>query len=307
MSASTRELLQAIHARISGFPEGLTPTAVPFLQIVRRSRPTPFSPGVLSPSFCLIVQGSKRVHLGKRVIDYGPGEFITALIDAPAAGNVLAASPRKPYFGVRIDLTTGDVASVLGDARLPLSQATERPEAAFVGKASSDVLDVHLRLLQLLDQPAEAPFLSSLLKRELIYRLLVGEHGHLFLQKVLFDPTANGVGAAIAWIRDNFQRSFTMESLARAHGLSVSGLHHKFKAATNLSPLQYQKQLRLQAARRLMLGGAANAASAAQSVGYESASQFNREYRRQFGLPPRADVEGLRRRGGARDDDGLRD
>ncbi len=300
------DLLHAIRARISGFPEGLNPTAVPFLQVVRRSQPTPFSPGVLSPSFCLIVQGSKRLHLGTRVIDYGPGEFITALIDVPAAGNVRTASPRKPYFGLRIDLTNEDIASVLTDARLSLPMTTGRPQAAFVGQASPAVLDVHLRLLQLLDQPAKAPYLSSLLKCELIYQLLTGEHGHLFLQRVLFDPKANGVGAAIAWIRSNYRRTFTMESLARAHGLSVSGLHHKFKVATNLSPLQYQKQLRLQEARKLMLGGATNAATAAQQVGYQSASQFNREYRRQFGRPPRADVEGLRRSGGARDENELR-
>jgi AraC-like DNA-binding protein len=143
----------------------------------------------------------------------------------------------------------------------------------------------------------QAAFLSSLLKLELIFRLLTGEHGHLFLQRALFDPRANGVAAAIAWIRRHPTSPLSVARLAKTHGLSVSALHHKFKAVTTLSPLQYQKQLRLQEARRLMLGGLANASTAALRVGYESPSQFSREYRRQFGRPPRADAEAVRQRG----------
>jgi AraC-like DNA-binding protein len=293
-----RELLGALSTRLAAFPDGLTPTNVPFLQVVRRSRPTPFSPGVLTPSFCLIVQGAKRVHLGQSVLDYGPGEFITALIDVPAAGHVVGASARRPYLGLRLDFSTEDIAAVVADARLSMSAPPGKATpAAFVGKADVALLDLHLRLVKLFERPHEAAFLSSLLKLELIFRLLTGEHGHLFLQRALFDPRANGVAAAIAWIRRHPTSPLSVARLAKTHGLSVSALHHKFKAVTTLSPLQYQKQLRLQEARRLMLGGLANASTAALRVGYESPSQFSREYRRQFGRPPRADAEAVRQRG----------
>ena len=300
MSGRSTELLRELGSFIENFPEGSTPTCVPSLQVVRRSRPTSFSPGVISPSFCLIVQGSKRVRLGKRVLDYGPGDFLTALIDVPAAGHVLAASPRRPYLGLRVDLTTEDIVDVVTEAGLSMTApSAQSQEAAFVGKAGPDLLEIFGRLVRLFDRPREAAFLSSLHRRELVFRLLTGEHGHLFLKKVLFDPRANGVAAAIGWIRTNFASPLSMEGLARAHGLSVSGLHHKFKAITTLSPLQYQKQLRLQEARRLMLGGLVNAGGAATRVGYESQSQFTREYRRHFGLPPREDVEVMRRSGAA--------
>src|SRR5258708_37386970 len=136
------------------------------------------------------------------------------------------------------------------------------------------------------DKPKEAPFLSALIKREMIYILLSGDYGHLFFQQVFFDQQADGVGKAIAWIKENYARSFTVEELAKSSNLSVSGLHHKFKAITTLGPLQYQKQLRLLEARRLMLSGSMDATTAALEVGYASPSQFSREYRRLFGLPP---------------------
>jgi AraC-like DNA-binding protein len=298
MANRSAEVLRELTSLIATFPEGSTATCVPSLQVVRRSRPTAFSSGVISPSFCLIVQGSKRIRLGSRTFDYGPGDFLTALIDVPAAGHVLAASPQRPYLGLRVDLTTEDIVEVVTEAGLSMSAPpAQKPEAAFVGRAGLDLLEVFLRLVQLFDRPREAAFLSSLHRRELVYRLLTGEHGHLFLKKALFDPRANGVAGAIGWIRTNFASPLSMSTLARANGLSVSGLHHKFKAITTLSPLQYQKQLRLQEARRLMLGGVANAGIAASRVGYESQSQFTREYRRQFGLPPRADIEAMRRTG----------
>src|SRR5882724_8774493 len=259
MLIETGELLDQIAALTAGYPEGSTQTSVPFLSVVRRSRPTPFAPAVLHPSYCLIVQGAKRVQLGPKVIDYGPGEFVTTLIDMPVSGKIVHATARRPYLGLRIDFRAQDIASVVAEARVRVEPRGQKPKtAAFVGKSDRDLLELLLKLLRLLERPRDVGFLSSLIKREIIFRLI------------------------------------TVERLARSNGVSVSGLHHKFKAVTTMSPLQYQKQLRLQEARRLMLGGLANATTAALQVGYESPSQFSREYRRRFGLPPRQDIQAIR-------------
>lgn len=162
-----------------------------------------------------------------------------------------------------------------------------------MGRSNGELLELLVKLLRLLDRPREVGFVSSLIKREIIFWLITGEQGHRFFQTTLFDP-GDGVGRAIDWIRRNYSSPFTVGQLARSNGVSVSGLHHKFKAVTTMSPLQYQKHLRLQEARRLMLGGLANATAAALQVGYESPSQFSREYRRRFGLPPRKDVQAMR-------------
>ncbi|MNC45203.1 HTH-type transcriptional activator RhaS [compost metagenome] len=169
--------------------------------------------------------------------------------------------------------------------------------AAFFGKADAELLELFSRLLKLAvnGNLREAGYLSGLLKHEMIFNLLSGDYGHLFFQEVLFDQKAGGVGQAIEWIHQNYARSFTARELAEANNMSVSGLHHKFKAVTAMSPLQYQKQLRLQEARRLMLSGSMDATTAALEVGYESASQFSREYRRLFGLPPRRDIQAVRK------------
>ena len=294
MLIETGELLDQIAALTAGYPEGSTQTSVPFLSVVRRSRPTPFAPAVLHPSFCLIVQGAKRVHLGPKVIDYGPGEFVTTLIDMPVSGKIVHATARRPYLGLRVEFSAQDVASVVAEARVRVEPRGQKPTtAAFVGKSDRDLLELLVKLLRLLGRPRDVGFLSSLIKREIIFRLMTGDHAHLFFQTSLFDP-ADGVGRVIDWIRQNYSSSFTVEQLARSNGVSVSGLHHKFKAVTTMSPVQYQKHLRLQEARRLMLSGLANATTAALQVGYESPSQFSREYRRRFGLPPRQDIQALR-------------
>ncbi len=171
--------------------------------------------------------------------------------------------------------------------------------AAFIGKSDADLLDACLRLLKLLDKPQEARFLSALIKREMLFHLLSGDSGHFFFQPVLFDQQADGVGKAIAWIRDHYARSFTVEELETSNNISVSGLHHQFKAITTMGPLQYQKHLRLQEARRLMLSGSMDATTAALEVGYQSPSQFSREYRRLFGLSPLQDIKAVRKRSAA--------
>ncbi|MGG1517652.1 AraC family transcriptional regulator [Paenibacillus oryzisoli] len=277
--------------------EGRTDTVIPFVTLVRRNRPTAMMPGVITPSFCLILQGSKKLHLGQDMIYYGEGDYLVSLFDMPASGQVVDATPQSPYIGVRIDITAEEIALVMTEAEIhvkPLNRKTG--PGAYVGKSDEHLQLLLIRLLALRGKPeAEIRFLSSLIKREMIFRLLTGDYGHLFVQRVFMDRQNEGIGRAIEWIKENYNRSFTIEEVARSTNMSVSGLHHKFKAITTMAPLQYQKQLRLQEARRLMLNGTANATAAALEVGYESQSQFNREYRRHFGLPPLQDIKALNR------------
>ncbi|WP_246183307.1 AraC family transcriptional regulator [Paenibacillus methanolicus] len=280
--------------------DGRTPTKVPFLSIIKHSRDTPRSPGVLTPSFCLILQGMKRLYLGQEIYRYGAGDYLAALIDMPASAQVVGAEEQSPYLGLRIDLTTDDIASVVMEAGIATESRGKGPRAgAFIGRSDAELLDIFFRLLKIIDKPQDARFLSELLKKEMIYNLLSGEYGHLFVQKALFDQRADGIGKAIQWIKENYARSFAVEELAKSCSMSTSGLHHKFKAITTMGPLQYQKQLRLQEARRLMLSGPIGVTTAALTVGYESPSQFNREYRRLFGLPPLQDRKAMRKASGA--------
>ncbi len=276
--------------------EGRTQTIIPFLSIVRNSHQTPLIPSVLTPSFCLILQGTKKLHLGQDIIHYHAGDYLASVIDMPASAQIIGATKKFPYIGLRIDFTTNEIASVVMEAEINVKPQDKKLNiGAFMGKSDADLLDVCIRLLKLLDKPKEARFLSALIKREMIFHVLSGDYGHLFFQQVLFDQQADGVGKAIAWIKENYARSFTVEELAQSTNMSVSGLHHKFKAITTMGPLQYQKHLRLQEARRLMLSGSMDATTAALEVGYESPSQFSREYRRLFGLPPLKDIKAVRK------------
>lgn len=276
-------------------------TRVPYLTINRYSRQMPPIPVVLSPSFCLVLQGSKKIHTGEHILYAREGDFLTSLITLPTTAQVNADTlDTQPYIGLRIDFTVQEIASVITESQLKVRPRDKHSTAAFIGRADEELLVLFVRLLTLLDKPEEETlFISGLIKRELIFKLLCGEYGHLFFQQVFFDQQADGIGKAIAWIKDNYARSFTMEELANATNMSVSGLHHKFKAITSMGPLQYQKQLRLQEARRLLISGQMDVTNASLEVGYSSPSQFNREYRRLFGLPPLQDVKALKRHASA--------
>lgn len=277
--------------------EGRTQTVVPFFSLVRRNRPTSFIPGVLTPSFCLILQGSKKIHLGQNTILYGAGDYLASLIDMPASGQVIDATHQSPYIGLCIDLTAEEIASVMAEAQISVRPIDKKLHlGAYVGKSDERLQSLFIRLFELRGKSeAEVRFLSSLIKSEIIFSLLTGDYGHLFIQRAFMEQQNEGIGKAIEWIKMNYRRTFTVEEVARSSNMSVSGLHHKFKAVTSMAPLQYQKQLRLQEARRLLLNGTANATAAALEVGYESPAQFSREYRRLFGLPPLQDVKASRR------------
>ncbi|HTK07112.1 MAG TPA: AraC family transcriptional regulator [Ktedonobacteraceae bacterium] len=280
--------------------DGIIKTIIPFLSLVRHSQQTPLIPGVLTPSFCLVLQGTKEVRFGRDVLQYYAGDYMVSMIDLPVFAQVIGATKQSPYIGLRVDFTMKDIASVVAEAELNVKPGEEKlSPGTFIGKSNTDFLELFIRLLKLLDKPEDARFLSTLIKREMIFHLLSGDSGHFFFQQVLFDQQAEGVGKAIAWIKDHYAYAFTVEELAAAHNMSVSGLHHKFKAVTTMGPLQYQKRLRLQEARRLLLSGSMDATTAALEVGYESPSQFSREYRRLFGLPPLQDVKAVRKHASA--------
>jgi len=286
--------LESIAKLVENYPEGITETVVPYLSVIRCDRQTSFESGVITPSFCVIVRGRKRVHIGEEIFEYSDGDTLSSLVAIPATGMVVGATPQNPYIGLKIELSLHEIAAVITEAELKFDQAGNSPRVgAFVGKSSRDVLEIFLKMIQLIEKPEDV-FLAKLLKKEMIFRLLTGEYANHFFQKALFDQNSNGVGRVIEWIRQNYTSFFSIDELARSYGMSVSALHHKFKAITTMSPLQYQKQLRLQEARRLLVSGQMDATTAALEVGYDSPSQFNREYRRLFGLPPLKDVKSLR-------------
>ncbi|MRW90402.1 helix-turn-helix domain-containing protein [Duganella sp. FT80W] len=269
-------------------------TAIPFLSLLRSAHPTPITKGVLKPSCCVILQGHKRVHLSDEVLDYGPGEYLAVSVDMPASGHIVNATPDKPYLLLNLELDPQELAAIVLEAQIAID--SQQPvRGAFIGKTDDTLLDSLYQLVRLLDAPAaEAAFLAVGLKREILYRLLNGADGRKLYQNIVLDQQDRGISKAIAWLKERFDQTVRVEDLAQAINMSVSSLHHRFKAVTTMGPMQYQKQLRLQAARALLIGGEVDATTAAYKVGYESASQFSREYRRLFGAPPMQDIKKLR-------------
>lgn len=276
--------------------DGNTQTIIPFFSVTRHSHEIPITPGVMNPAFSIILQGRKEFHFGDETIHFNAGDFAASIIDMPVSVQVIGASKELPCISLRIDFTTSEIASVMLDAQIEFNIKNKNLYlGAFVGKSDEELLDLFIRLLKLINKSKDTYFLSQLIKREMIYHLLSGEYGYLFFQQVLAEQQADGIGKAIEWIKGNYKRSFTVEELAKSNNMSVSGLHHKFKAVTAIGPLQYQKELRLLEARRLMFSDCIDVTTAAMEVGYESSSQFTREYKRLFGQPPLKDIRALRK------------
>lgn len=250
--------------------------------------------GVTRPSFCVIAQGSKEVLLGDSRYRYDPYHYLLATVELPSVSHVLEASPARPYLSLRLELPPALVNAVMVESGqiLPASQTEAR--AMDVSALDAKLLDAIVRLVRLLDTPAEARILLPLITQEIIYRLLHGEQGSRLHHVALADGYTPHIAKAIKRLRQEFDQPLRVEQMARELGMSVSSFHHHFKAVTAMSPLQFQKRLRLQEARRLMLGEALDAASAGYRVGYDDAAYFSREYKSLFGLPPMRDVERLR-------------
>ncbi|HLI07623.1 MAG TPA: AraC family transcriptional regulator [Ktedonobacteraceae bacterium] len=270
---------------------------LPGLHLARSSSPLERIHSVLEPSVCVIAQGSKEVLLGESRYRYDPSCYLLATVELPRISQVLEASKEKPYLSLRLELAptlVGEILLEAGYSSHALSGWPADERAMAVSPLDANLLDAFVRLVRLLDTPAEAPVLLPLVTREIIYRLLLGEQGGRLRHLASLGGYTSSIARAIERLRRDFDQPLRIEQLARELGMSVSGFHHHFKAVTALSPLQFQKQLRLQEARRLMLVEDLDAASAAFRVGYRDASHFNREYKSLFGIPPIHDVQRLR-------------
>jgi AraC-like DNA-binding protein len=246
------------------------------------------------PAFAVIAQGSKEVFLGDDRYQYDPMHYLLVTSELPIVTCVLEASQEQPYLSLAVRLDPTLVGSVMVEAGHVSSRSRANVRAINVSPLDAGLLDAVVRLVRLLDAPAEAPFLLPLIAREIVYRLLMGEQGERLRQIALQGDHTHRIARAIERLRQAFDQPLRIEDMAQQLGMSTSSFYHHFKAVTAMSPLQYQKQIRLQEARRLMLGEGLDAASAGYRVGYNDASHFSREYKRLFGLPPLRDLERLR-------------
>lgn len=292
MQADRAELVERI-ARAVHSDGAIEP--LPGLHLNRRSATRGPVHSVVEPSFVVIAQGSKELLLGDCIYRYDPFHYLLTTVELPAASRVLEATPERPYLSLRLVLSPAMVGAVLAElGQTPLPGSTDT-RAINVSPLDADLLNASVRLARLLDSsPAEARILMPLITQEIVYRLLLGEQGDRLCHLMINDGYAPDIAKVIGRLRRNFDQPMRVEQLANELGMSVSGFHHHFKAVTALSPLQFQKRVRLQEARRLMLGENLDATSAAFRVGYRDAAHFNREYKSLFGEPPKRNVQHLR-------------
>lgn len=293
--AAARRVLAAAITRHAPEGEPHRVPAWPALGLIRVSSPAGPACGVFEPSVALIVQGAKRVLLGTDSFVYGPDTFLFASLNLPAVAQILQASPERPYLAVVLRLDAGEIARLMMEGHVPPPRPQPAERAMATGRVTAPLLAAFQRLVELLDEPAALPALAPLAQREILYRLLMSEHGERLRQLGAAGSQSHQIGRAIDWLKAHYTEPLRIDGLAERARMSPSTFHHHFRALTAMSPLQYQKWLRLTEARRLMLADALDAAAAAYRVGYESASQFSREYSRQFGAPPMRDIAALRR------------
>ena len=264
--------------------------------MVARQEDSEVEPSMSGAVMALIVQGGKRIALGKRLYEYRAGQYLVASIDLPITGQYMDASPQHPALGFGLVLQPASIAELLLQA--PAGSLPELggniPSSMVVSDASRELLDAIVRLLRLLDQPRDIPVLASMIKREILWWLIVGEQGAAVRQLGLADSHLSHVARAVRWIRDHYTQTFRVEDVAEFVGMSVSAFYRNFQAVTAMSPIQFQKQIRLQEARLLLASHPNDVTGVGFRVGYESASQFSREYRRQFGSAPSQDAEAMR-------------
>jgi AraC-like DNA-binding protein len=264
------------------------------LRLARSARPTEPVRAVYQPAFCFVAQGRKQALLGDEVFRYDPGHYLLYTVDLPLTVQVREASRERPYLGFRLGLDSSLVASVMLESGVEPKKGDPAIKAMTVGPMDAELLDASVRLVRLLDTPDAGNVLAPLIVREIIFRLLAGGHGARFSHLLAAGADTRRVSQAIGYLREHFDRSLRMDDIAHEFGMSVSGFHHHFKSVTAMSPLQFQKQLRLQEARRLMLDEDLDAASAGYRVGYQDPAYFSRDYKKLFGAPPQRDIARLR-------------
>lgn len=298
--ASTTTPLGALTRRIARYArsDGVHHTDVPGLHLIRSAHPTQEIRAVHAPALCIVLQGAKRVVLADHVVQYDPAHHLLVSFDLPIVGQVIEAMPSRPYLCLRLDVSTDRLEHLATEYLEKTGETDQRPASCpglWLGETTVDVLGAADRLSRLIETPDDIPVLAPLYERELLYRVMRTQQGQLAVRSVLGLGRGAQVGRAITWLRQNYRAPFEMKKLTEVSGLQHSALHQHFKAVTRMTPLQYHKQLRLHEARRSMLFQNRTAAEAAFWVGYESPSQFSREYHRLFGQPPIRDVETLSR------------
>jgi AraC-like DNA-binding protein len=291
MGASDMNNLATLIARHAP-QDGMHDMPVPGLAVVRYGAPTDRVPVLHQAAVCIIAQGAKVVTLAGESFRYDCASHLVVSVDLPLTGQVVEATPERPYLCVRVDLDPTLLRELMLQQPPPAKAETSR--GLHFSRNTPELTDAVARLLRLLDRLQDVDVLAPIIRREIHYWLLTGDQAGAVRQIGSPDSRLAQVSRAIAWIRDNFDQPFSIERISHEARMSPSALHHHFKAVTAMSPLQYQKQIRLQEARRLMLGEAADAQAAGFQVGYESPSQFSREYARLFGAPPARDAARLR-------------
>ncbi|MBT2322403.1 AraC family transcriptional regulator [Variovorax paradoxus] len=292
LSVALAELARLIakHAPTDGVHE----TGIKSVSAIRLSQPNEPIGAIQDPAICVIAQGSKRAMLGDEVYVYDESCYLVAAVGLPVTAHVTTASPEAPYLCFRLALDPGEIAALLLKAGSPPAPRRASSRGMFLSRVTPSMLDAVLRLMRLLDSPDDLEALAPLAIHEILYRVLRSEEGPRLAQIATADSHAHRIARAVAWLKAHFAEPLRIEDMARQVHMSTSSLHQHFRAVTSMSPLQYQKQIRLQEARKLMLSELVDAATAGHRVGYESPSQFSREYSRFFGAPPARDLQRLR-------------
>ncbi|MBM4834819.1 AraC family transcriptional regulator [Vibrio parahaemolyticus] len=269
-------------------------TPISGLRFSRWTTPTPPTSYTHNPSICLIAQGRKRVLLGEESFIYDANHFLISSVDLPIIANIIEASEEQPYLGLIMELDLTEISQLIVDSELAFTQSKEAQKGIAVGELSESLLDAFVRLAELLDEGQNIKILAPIIKREIFYRLLMSEQGTRLHQIVTTGSHSHQIAKAIDWLKNNFVKPLSVGDLASYTGMSKSSFYTHFRSMTSMTPLQFQKKLRLSEARRLMLTENLDAMAATFKVGYESPSQFSREYSRLFGAPPSKDIKSLR-------------
>jgi AraC-like DNA-binding protein len=304
-SVRTDVLLAELRALIARHARPDETTGIDGVLLSAAGRPGEPEASTTGTVMAIIAQGTKRLAIGDRVYDYGPGQYLVASVDLPITGHYTHATADEPALGFGLILRPQSIASLLLDADgAPESTPPRRPRPARapaglgVAEASPELLDAVVRMVRLLDNPRDRGVLAPMIEREILWRLINGPLGEAVRQIGLADSSLTHISRAVRSITEHYDKPFRVEDLARSCGMSASAFHRSFHAVTALSPIQFQKQIRLEKSRLLLLTGADDVATVGHRVGYDSTSQFSREYRRQFGLPPGRDADRLRARAG---------
>lgn len=289
-----QELATLVTQQTNDCGNGVHQTAIPQLAFTRETEVSTEICDVTEPILAIIVQGKKEVLLGEETYQYGVAQYLVVSVDLPLKAFIIEATPDKPYLGFKLNLDPTQLCDIIDQIQASAGKPENSMRGLFVSDADASIIDCATRLTKLLDTPQDISFLAPMIIREMYYRLLLSDQGEAVRQIATSGSNMQRIAAVIRQIKVDFAKSLRVEALAEQANMSSASFHRHFKKVTSMSPLQYQKQLRLLEARRLMLTENADATHAAYQVGYESPSQFSREYSRMFGAPPIRDIEGLR-------------